>query len=270
MAFYKNRTFKYLKNLFIGVGAGFIIIGALLKLIHHPLGNTVLIASMSMEAAIFFLQGILPPDKDYYWEKLYPGLDKPKGEVAGAQTVGIRGTGTTAKLDKALDKAGVNQDLIKRLGTHLNSLSDNMKQLSTVTNTTSATGEFTKNAQAAAKALANVKTVYDKAAVVGKDFALTSESTKKYHEQVKSASTNLAKLNAVYELELQDTNNHLKALNQFYGHLTSAIGNLNESVEDTKKYKKEMASLAKNLSNLNNVYGNMLSAMSMGAKGGKR
>ena len=55
-------------------------------------------------------------------------------------------------------------------------------------------------------------------------------------------------------------------MNKFYTNLTDAIKNLNESVEDTQKYKQQMAALAGNLSSLNNVYGNMLSAMAMGAK----
>jgi hypothetical protein len=42
------------------------------------------------------------------------------------------------------------------------------------------------------------------------------------------------------------------------------LNNLNGTVEDTKKYKDEVAKLAKNLSSLNTIYGNMLTAMSPG------
>jgi len=41
------------------------------------------------------------------------------------------------------------------------------------------------------------------------------------------------------------------------------MSNLNSSLEDTKKYKDEVAMLAKNLNQLNTVYGNMLSAMTI-------
>ena len=37
--------------------------------------------------------------------------------------------------------------------------------------------------------------------------------------------------------------------------------NLSDSVEDTKKYKTEISTLSNNLSALNTIYGNMLSAM---------
>ena len=126
--------------------------------------------------------------------------------------------------------------------------------------------EFTQNAKAAAQALGKVKVAYENAADVAKDLKVASDNTRKYQEQVQAVSKNLAALNAVYELELQDTNNHLKAMNKFYGNLTNAIDNLNDSVEDTKRYRQQMGNLAKNLSSLNNIYGNMLTAMSMGAK----
>ena len=40
---------------------------------------------------------------------------------------------------------------------------------------------------------------------------------------------------------------------------------LESSVDDTKKYKEEIATLSKQLSALNTVYGNMLSAMNVKA-----
>lgn len=265
MAFYESKGFLYAKNFLIGMGAAFIIIGALGKIMHAEWGNTILPLAMMFEAGIFAIQALIPPHKEYHWEKLYPGLDNVSSKVQAISSAQLTGDGTTAQLDDALSKAGVNQDLIKRLGTHLGSLGDNLAKLSDVTGTTSATSQLNANAKAAADALAKVKVAYDGAAAVANDLSNATEGTKKYSEQVKLVSKNLAALNAVYELELQDTNNHLKALNQFYSNLTGAINNLNASVKDTEEYKKQMASLATNLSSLNNVYGNMLSAMAMGA-----
>lgn len=268
MAFYKSGWFKYLKNLLIGVGAAFIIIGALFKIMHWEGANTILVGAMIGEAIIFLIQAIIPPDKDYHWEKYYPGLDSAYGEVEpiGARVSG--GSGATAKLDVALAKANVNDDLIGRLGSHLNSLGDNLAQLTKVTNATAATNEYSQQAKNAAKALAKVKASYENAANAADSLAGTFASTKKYNEQVEIASDKLSQLNAVYEIELKDAKNHLKAMNTFYNNLTSAVNNLNDSVEDTKKYKVQMSKLSKNLTSLNTVYGNMLNAMSMG--GGKR
>lgn len=257
-----------MKNLWVGVGAAFIIIGALWKIMHWENANEILIGAMLFEASIFFLQALLPPHKEYHWEKLYPGLDNVNAKVSAiATTASPDSDPVAARLNNELSKAGINDGLVKRLGTHLTSLTSNLQGLSDVTGTAGVTNEYTKNAKAAAQALGKVKVAYENAADVASDLKIASENTRKYQEQVQAVSKNLAALNAVYELELQDTNNHLKAMNKFYGNLTSAIDNLNDSVEDTKKYRQQMGNLAKNLGSLNNIYGNMLTAMSMGAKG---
>jgi hypothetical protein len=36
---------------------------------------------MGTEAILFLFLGLIGPDKDYYWEKLYPGLDDYSGAV---------------------------------------------------------------------------------------------------------------------------------------------------------------------------------------------
>ena len=72
---------------------------------------------------------------------------------------------------------------------------------------------------------------------------------------------NLGSLNTIYELELQDTNNHLKTMNKFYGNLASASEAMQGSVDDAKKAHEQISSLARNLGTLNNIYGNMINAM---------
>jgi gliding motility-associated protein GldL len=72
---------------------------------------------------------------------------------------------------------------------------------------------------------------------------------------------NLSALNAVYELELQDSSNHLKSMNRFYQDMANTLKNFNESTNDAKQFRDEISRLAKNMSTLNSIYGNMLSAM---------
>lgn len=72
----KSSAFKYIKNLIIGVGASVVLMGALFKIQSWPGADEMLTYGMITEAILFLILGLLPPDKDYYWEKLYPGLDK--------------------------------------------------------------------------------------------------------------------------------------------------------------------------------------------------
>ncbi len=81
-----------------------------------------------------------------------------------------------------------------------------------------------------------------------------------------AAGKNMSALNAVYELQLQDSNKHLKETQKFYEGINNLMSSLNSSVNDTQKYKEEVAKLAKNLTSLNTVYGNMLSAMTLNTK----
>ena len=48
--------------------------------------------------------------------------------------------------------------------------------------------------------------------------------------------------------------------------MNDLMTNLTESVDDTRKYKENIAELAKNLQSLNTVYNNMLNAMGGGVQ----
>jgi hypothetical protein len=74
-------------------------------------------------------------------------------------------------------------------------------------------------------------------------------------------SKNLGTLNQIYEVELSDANNHLKAMNKFYSNLVNASEAMASSAKDATDAKEQMGMLAKNLTTLNQIYGNMLSAM---------
>jgi len=78
---YKTTSFKYLKNLVIGVGASLVMIGALFKIESLPNSSLYLTIGLVTEAILFLVLGLLPPDKDYYWEKLYPGLEDYHSDV---------------------------------------------------------------------------------------------------------------------------------------------------------------------------------------------
>jgi gliding motility-associated protein GldL len=73
-------------------------------------------------------------------------------------------------------------------------------------------------------------------------------STNKYNEQVSLAAVHMESLNSLYKVQVENSSKQTE--------LNTAV------VENTERLKVQMESLAKNLSSLNGVYGNMLSAMS--------
>lgn len=258
--FFKTPGFKYFKNFIFGVGAAVVIIGALGKLTHAEWADTALWIGMVTEAVLFAMSGVIPPDKEYYWEKLYPGLDIADGPVEGGSAQAKGGKGTAA-LDKMLDDAKIDQTSINRLGDNLKKLGENVSGLTSIANTSVVTQEFSAKAKEAATALGNIAPEFSKAAQAMTSLSSSTGEMGNFHIQVQNATKNLAALNAVYELELQDTNTHLKTMNKFIGNLGTAMNNLEESMADTNKYKDNMAKLAVNLEKMNGIYGNMLSAM---------
>ena len=76
----------------------------------------------------------------------------------------------------------------------------------------------------------------------------------------------LSALNALYELHLHGSNQQMESTNKFNAVMNKFAVNLNESMANNEKFKTEVDNLTRNISALNKVYGNMLSAMSVGGK----
>lgn len=79
-------------------------------------------------------------------------------------------------------------------------------------------------------------------------------ATSEYGEQLSLASKNMESLNALYAVQLESSANHMEAQN-------TLMEKLNSSINDSEKLSTEVSSLVQNMSQLNNVYGGMLSAM---------
>jgi len=265
--FFESERGKRIKNLVIGLGASVVLLGALFKLQHWEGAGSMLIIGMSTEAFIFALLGITPPAKDYYWEKIYPELNLAPDEEELQMLKETHSHGTlTQQLDKMMEESNVEPELIRRLGDNLRRLGESINQMREISDAHIATNDYSDKTRQAAAAMAEMKVAYTNATEAAKLLSNATSDTKNYHEQVQLVSKNLAQLNAIYELELQDTNSHLKTMNRFYGSITQAMDNLTESIEDTKRYRTEIADLAKNLGNLNQIYGNMLSAMTLAGR----
>jgi gliding motility-associated protein GldL len=78
--------------------------------------------------------------------------------------------------------------------------------------------------------------------------------------ELQSVAKSMGSLKALQEVDFSQTGEQLKTMNNFYTRMNEAMQTLNASVEDTKQYQAQMASLSKNLTSLNAVYGNVLSA----------
>jgi gliding motility-associated protein GldL len=259
--FFETKQGKYAKNFIIGLGASIVLLGALFKIQHWKGANIMLPVGMITEAIIFAMLGILPPHKDYYWERYYPNLDMDP-HVEAHLKGGAKTGGTPSKsLEKMLEEADMTPANMKKLGDNFKKFGTTVEQMKDITDVTAATGTYSQSAREAADALGQMKNTFLGATKTMSSFNNAADDTLKFHEQVQVLSKNLGSLNQIYEVELQDANNHLKAMNKFYSNLVSASDAMATSAEDAKQAKVQIGLLAQNLSVLNQIYGNMLSAM---------
>jgi gliding motility-associated protein GldL len=225
---------------------------------HWTGANQMLIVGMGTEVAIFLISAFEPQhvDKYYDWERVYPELMSNEPIVKKSNEKPL-----TQQLDKMLTEAKVGPDLINSLGKGLSSLADSTGKLNDLTEASVAVNDFAKNAKTASGNITTFASAAATATTAVNEIGKGAADTKTYHEQVQKMSVNLSQLNTIYELELQDSNNHLKAMNKFFGNLNNAAQALSETATDATKYKEQLGTLNKNLAALNAVYGNMLSAM---------
>lgn len=240
-----------LVNYIVCIGASVVIIGALFKILHWKGADIMLMVGLFTEAFIFLVYAFLPP----------PGNEMAAIAEALPKMATSSGNPAVEKLDKMLNEADITPANLKSLSEGFKKFGTTVNQMKDVTDVVAATSDYTSKTKEAAAALGTMKDVYVKSASAMQSFNEASESTKQFHGQVQTLTKNLSSLNTIYELELQDTNNHLKAMNNFYSNLVQASQAMQGSVDDAKKTQEQIGLLAKNLGNLNQVYGNMLSAM---------
>ncbi len=247
---------------FYGAGASVVILGALCKIQHYEGFGWMLPVGLGVEAAIFLIyafQSFLRPSAEYQWEKVYPELsDTYQGELPKKSN---QGAGLTAKMDDMLANARITPDIFEGLKTGIQSLTGQVSKMADLTDATVATSDYAKNVKTASGQVSAMNSAYGTAITAMNSMGDATKDAQEYRSQFGKITQNMGALNAVYELELQDTNRHLKAMNAFYGNLTTAMQDMSEASKETQQFKAEMSKLTNNLSSLNNVYGSMLSAM---------
>ena len=139
-------------------------------------------AGLLTEAFLFAMLGILPPEKDYYWEKLYPGLEKYNTQITPLTA------GPSAGAPRQLDADQVENNL----GGMLNELQDMSKSLGSLKALQEVDFTETKGQM---ESMSNFYTKMNQAMTT---LSETVEDTQIYKEQISSLNKNLTSLNGVY------------------------------------------------------------------------
>lgn len=82
-----------------------------------------------------------------------------------------------------------------------------------------------------------------------------------YTRQMAGVNKNISALNALYELQINETKDCLETFKGMQGDMGEMLEHVSLSLDSTKLFKQESQQLANNVASLNSVYGNMLSVV---------
>jgi gliding motility-associated protein GldL len=271
MIFFKTQKGQVTLNFLFSFFAAVVIFAAMMKILHWQGADIAIMVGLMSETTVFMIMAFLvPPPEEPHWQRYFPNINEHpdverartgKFEVTPLTLPGASGNPALTKLEDMLKEADITPANLGRLSENFKKLGSTVDRMSDITDVVAATGDYTQKTKEATHALAQMKDAYIGAAGTIQHLSTAAEGTKQFHEQVQILTKNLSSLNTIYELELQDTNSHLKAMNQFYSNLVQASQAMEGSVGDAKKAHDQIAILANNLGRLNQIYGNMLSAM---------
>lgn len=240
-----------------GLGASVVIIGALFKLNGYPYATEILLVGLLTEALIFAFSAFEPQHKELDWSKVYPEL----AEGAAPAPAKKSGLPVSQQLDNALEKANVGPELFENLGKGMRSMAENASKMANISDAAAASNDYADNARKASETLSNMNKSYASTATALTEMGNAAKGAAEYQDQIQSVTKNLGALNKVYEMELQDANSHVKALNKFYSNISGAMEGLGDATKEAEVFKAQMNKLNSNVGSLNKVYGAMLTAM---------
>ncbi|MGN0001341.1 MAG: gliding motility protein GldL [Marinilabiliaceae bacterium] len=269
-----SPAYKKFMGYVYGFGASVAIIGALFKILHLPGASIMLIAGLGVEAIIFALSSFEPPHETPDWSLVYPELaglepiDKP------AKSNGGNGGGDT--ISGLVSAGAIDQKTIDQLATGVKNLANTTSQMSDLADASVATKSYLNNVKNAADSLNQFSAAQNSVSEAGNKLAAKiNEEGNKFGdsfnklnsafatqaEQSAKLGSNMTAVTEAYQQQLKGINSQLESTKNMASGLSSISAELAASVEGVKEYRQQIASLSKTVGELNNIYGNMLSAI---------
>lgn len=212
-----------------------------------------------------------------------------EGGVAGGTTI-IGGLSGTQELDKMLADAKIGPELIESLGKGLQNLSTTTAGLNNIAGAAAASEKFTSNINVASESVVELSSAYKKTAdnlnkdllVSGEYLSSVQEATSavstlaniyketantlsvgdaSYLDELKTMASSLSSINALYEMQIQNSSTQLEATKAVQERIDNLVVNFADTAENVLRYKEQVNALSKKVGALNDIYGNMLAAM---------
>lgn len=254
------------------IGAAVVIVGALFKIMHWPGAGVMLTAGMMTEAILFTIGVFEKSHATYHWEHVFPSLVEDEAKplnISGNIGGGVAMPG----MEKMSDEDA------KKLTESIKNMSETAAQLANISRVAGLTDSYANNLQKASEAAAQFATKQqnlDEATNallssykgIADNMIAAEDKTKSFAEKASELSKNLGSINTSYELQLKGIQSQAAAIENQSNKInavTAEFEKLHNAVSASSKnmdaYKQMTDQLAKNVSDLNNVYGNMLNAI---------
>ncbi|MCC8070988.1 MAG: gliding motility protein GldL [Bacteroidales bacterium] len=271
---YKNIVEEFLSgesgqrffNFAYSIGAAIVIWGALFKILHLPGGNTLLSIGMGTEVLMFILTAFDRPNRDYHWEEVFPQLrnngekteETPETEASKTEAHGgvviIGGqpvaAGTPPVAPPKAEGAGVTiEGTTSDYIASMESIADQMRQLS---ETTAALNRVSQ-------------TLLDSYNAVSQNSDEINRDSAGYVEQMRTLNRNISGLNTIYEIHLRSISSQLDAIESVNRGIKDMRDMWEKSSERSARYCEETEKMAYYMQQINQVYDNMLRAMTLNA-----
>lgn len=200
MAQSKNR--KKLFNYAYGIGASIVILGALFKIQHWPLGSEMLTIGMVVEAIVFFVSAFDSVEEDLDWTLIYPELaggdrrEKESGQAKEAQGL------LSQKLDDMLRDAKLDSGLMQSLSESIQNFKGAAENIAPAVDSIAATNKYSEQMFLAAAQMESLNSLYkvqvESTSKQAEINLQVTENATRLKEQMESLATNLSSLNGVY------------------------------------------------------------------------
>ncbi|MDR1652178.1 MAG: gliding motility protein GldL [Prevotellaceae bacterium] len=273
------------------LGAAVVIVGALFKILHWPYASHILSVGMFTEAFLFALSSLERPFKTYEWDRIFDFKhSKSISQLPSHMSGAIGEHGRLAGLNYS---QAIGDEEVTKLTDGIKNLSATAKQLTAISQTVKNTDTFAQTVEEVSKAATDYVSMQSKLNTatqklfsgyenVGKEvdnlgmqMNNIGASARLYQDRVEGINKNLSSINSVYEIHLKNAQTQTEALNSQTDRVNAVskemeaiLANIQKSnaaseaiAKDTEKYRQATALMAKQVADLNNVYGNMLNAL---------
>lgn len=271
--FVTSPAYKKFMGYVYGFGAAIAIIGALFKILHLPGASVMLVMGLGVEAIIFALSSFEPPHETPDWSLVYPELAGLESEDRGSKK---GGNGGGSELSALVANGAIDQKTVDQLADGVKKLASTTSQLSDLSDASVATKSYLNNVKSATDSLNQFSAAQSSVSEAGNKLAAKmaeegdkfSNSFSKFNNAFASQSDaasklgdNMTAVSKAYEQQLKGINSQLESTQKVATGLSSISSEIQASVEGVKEYRAQIASLSKTVGELNNIYGNMLSAI---------